>query len=297
MNFRTDLALERHESMSQPRIDGVECERETVDGVEITRIKVVDAKGAEALGKPVGNYVTLEVRPFMHNADLFDGRLGVLSREIAALLPSKGCVLVAGLGNESITPDALGPKVVKLTFATRHIGTELAESIGLCGVRCAAAVVPGVLGKTGIETGEILCGIVQKISPSAVIVIDALASRKLARLGTTVQICDTGISPGSGVGNTRRGINRQLLGVPVIAIGVPTVVDGATLAYDLLEQSGADIDGVDLNADGVFSAQMMVTPKEIDLVIERAAKLIAMGINCALQPQMEPTDILSIVGS
>ncbi|MDO4381398.1 MAG: GPR endopeptidase, partial [Clostridia bacterium] len=158
-----------------------------------------------------------------------------------------------------------------------------------------AGIVPGVLGKTGIETSEIIEAVCERIKPCALIVIDALASRKLSRLGTTVQMTDTGISPGSGVGNARSEISERKLGIPVVAVGVPTVVDGATMAFDLLENAG--LDGERLLKSGAFSKEtpMMVTPKEIDLVIERAAMLISMGINSAMQPSLSLDDIIAIV--
>ena len=212
------------------------------------------------------------------------------------LLPQEGTVLVAGLGNESITPDALGPKCLSLLLSTRHIKKELAKSLGLVPLRPVAGIVPGVLGKTGIETAEIIEAVAKKIEPCALIVVDALASRKLSRLGTTVQLTDTGISPGSGVGNTRTEISAKTLGIPVVAIGVPTVVDGATLAFDLLESAGADAQSaIKRLSDSGNERFMMVTPKEIDLVIERAAQLIAMGINSAMQREMALEDIIAIV--
>lgn len=295
MNFRTDLALERHEIISDEPIEGVASESENEAGVRVSRISVLDERGEKRLGKPVGEYVTLEVKPFMRSAEIFDGRLTVLARELKKLIPKKGTVLVAGLGNESITPDALGPKVVSLLLATRHISPELAKSIGFGELRSVAGVVPGVLGTTGIETAEIIAGVVERIRPGCVIAVDALASRRLSRLGTTVQLANTGVSPGSGVGNARARLDESTLGVPVIAVGVPTVVDGATLAYDILEDAGMGENVPDPASMDSYGATMMVTPREIDLVIERAARLVAMGINCALQPHIEAEDILAVV--
>ena len=161
-------------------------------------------------------------------------RIQTAAKEIRSLLPEKGLVLVAGLGNSDITPDDLGPRTANMILATRHISEELARAVGLIGLRPVAVLAPGVLGQTGIETGELLYSIVQRLSPAALIVVDALASRRLDRLGCTLQISDTGISPGSGVGNARPHISRETMGVPVISMGVPTVVDAATLAADLL---------------------------------------------------------------
>ena len=216
----------------------------------------------------------------------------MLRDELRALLPPKGTVLVAGLGNEDITPDALGPECMNLLLATRHISSEFAESLGLGSLRSVAGIVPGVLGKTGIETVEIISGVVKKISPCCVIVIDALAARNVARLGTTVQIADSGVSPGSGVGNSRKAINIDTLGVPVIAVGVPTVVDALTMAFDVFEKADIPVPSDDFTEH----RQMMVTPKEIDSLIDKAAHLIAMGINLALQTELTAADITEIVG-
>lgn len=296
MIFRTDLALERKEYISKDTLDGITTERKEIDSVVVTTITVENEKGERILSKPKGKYITLEIGSFMKNADLFSSRLTVLSEEIRKLIPEKGTVLVAGLGNEKITPDALGPRCASLILATRHISQELAKAIGFEKLRAVAAVTPGVLGITGIETAESLEGIVRKIGPSCLIVIDALASRSTARLGTTVQITDTGVSPGSGVGNKRGAIDIKTMGVPVIAIGVPTVVDALTMAADVLRETGlSDEEAEELLKGKRESELMMVTPKEIDNLIERAASLVAMGINTALQPDIAPEDILAIV--
>ena len=296
MIFRTDLALERKEYIEENTLDGIISERKEVDSVVVTTITVLNEKGERLLSKPKGKYITLEIGSFMKNADLFSSRLTVLSDEIRRLIPKEGTVLVAGLGNEKITPDALGPRCASLILATRHISKELAKSIGFENLRSVAAVTPGVLGITGIETAESLEGIVRKIKPSCIIVVDALASRNTSRLGTTVQISDTGVSPGSGVGNKRGTIDESTMGVPVIAIGVPTVVDALTMAADVLKDEGMDEDEADkLLRKNDSGELMMVTPKEIDNVIERAAALVAMGINSALQPDLPPEDILAIV--
>lgn len=295
MNFRTDLALERREYIEKKKIDGILSDEKCRDGINITTITVINENGERLLGKPKGKYITIEVGSFIKNPDYSDSAIDVLADEISAMLPKNGSVLVAGLGNESITPDALGPKCVSMLLATRHIDSHLAKLIGFENLRSAAGISPGVLGKTGIETAEIIDAVVKKIKPSAVIAVDALASRRLSRLGNTVQMTDAGISPGSGVGNRRSSINAETLGVPVIAIGVPTVVDGATMAFDLLEEYEVDakflLKNEKLNAEG----SVMVTPKEIDLVVDRAAQLIAMGINRALQPDIPCEDILKII--
>ncbi|MGN0487259.1 MAG: GPR endopeptidase [Acutalibacteraceae bacterium] len=293
MNFRTDLAIERKEYKEKEKLDGVISCCEERDGIKITRIEIIDERGERLLSKPCGRYITIEAPPFIRDAGLFSSAMTVFSDELKSLLPEKGSVLVAGLGNEDITADALGPKCLNLLLATRHISRELRESLGLGELRSVAGIVPGVLGKTGIETSEIIFGVVRRIKPSCVIAVDALAARKTQRLGTTIQMADTGISPGSGVGNSRSRIGRETLGVPVIAVGVPTVVDAVTMTADILEQSGA--------GEGDFSEKlksqegMLVTPKEIDAIIDRAARLIALGINTALQPELSAGEILSIV--
>ncbi|MCL2507869.1 MAG: GPR endopeptidase [Oscillospiraceae bacterium] len=294
MNFRTDLALERSETFGGKLPEGVKCEITEKDGAKTTVIEVTDERGEQAIGKPIGKYITVEVPPFSQSAPLFDDRIDAVTDGLKALLPKDGPVLVAGLGNDDITPDALGPKCSSLILATRHIDGELAKSAGLGELRPVACLTPGVLGKTGIETGEIIAGAVKTVKPSVVITVDALAARRLSRLGCTVQMSDTGVTPGSGVGNSRMEISSASLGVPVVAIGVPTVVDAATLASDLgyREGEGGEGHGSALEPEG---ARMMITPREIDLVIERAARMIAMAINSALQPHIPMEDIIMLV--
>lgn len=296
MNFRTDLALERKEYIRKGELDGIKEEKKEVHGVYVTTITVENEKGEKLLSKPKGKYITVEIGSFMKNADLFSDKLTALSEELSSLIPKEGTVLVVGLGNEKITPDALGPKCISLILATRHISEEFAKAIGFERLRSVAAIVPGVLGTTGIETAESIEGIAERIKPSCVIVIDALAARSTERLGTTVQITDTGVSPGSGVGNKRNRIDKNSIGVPVIAIGVPTVVDAATMAADALQNAGMSEEETErLLRSSEENELMMVTPKEIDNVIDRAAALVAMSINSALQPDIPAEDILAIV--
>ena len=297
MNFRTDLALEARELSGTQTLDGVESEEKRVGVATVTRIRITNENGAKQLGKPAGHYITVEVPPFSDAAEELDERLDAVADELSALLPKEGTVLVAGLGNSSITPDALGPKSISYVLATRHIGEEIARSAGLYPLRAVTAIAPGVLGQTGIETGELIKSLVDSIRPTAVIAIDALASMKLSRLGCTVQISDTGISPGAGVGNRRMQLNQETLGVPVIAMGVPTVVDAATLVGDLAETAGVAGKELDQLYEAVQprGAGMVVTPREIDLLIERASKLVALAINKALQPHIAPEDILALV--
>lgn len=284
MDFRTDLALERCEFLGKKETDGIEIEEFEAKKAKVSRITVTNENGEKLVGKPKGLYVTVEVAPFAKHAQFIDDSLEALVTEIRRLLPSKGSVLVAGLGNMKITPDALGPKCASMIFSTRHITGELLKETGLSGLRTVSSFSTGVTGDTGAQAGEVLQGLIGTLKPDAVITIDALAARSVSRLGNTVQMCSTGIVPGSGVGNARQEISSKTLGVPVIAIGVPTVVDAATLITDYSGKSDVHF------LDG--TQNMMVTPREVDLMIERAAKLTALAINCALQPDISPEDML-----
>lgn len=294
LNLRTDLALERHEIAKESDCDGVFIDKYCEDGVTVTQIEVYNEAGEKALEKPKGKYLTFEVTPFSVGSELFSsGELRVLSRHIRSLVPqSDKPVLVAGLGNDEITADALGPQTASMIFSTRHITGEYAEGLGLGRLGNVAGISAGVLGKTGIEACELLKGIVGQISPCAVITVDALAARRIERLGTTVQMATSGIVPGSGVGNSRHRIDRKTLGVPVISIGVPMVVDGATFVNDILTGSG-----IEPSREGqrLKCGDITVTPKDIDIMTQRAARLIAMSINCAFQPELSPKEIFAIV--
>ncbi len=286
MNCRTDIALERHELLKDNKCEGVFFQKQENEKSVITTIEILDERGEKALGKPKGKYITIDLPEFSHESELLDSRLTAISQSIKDLLPPNALtVLVAGLGNESITPDALGPLCAKQIFSTRHIENGMEKDLGLPNLRPVAAVSTGVLGQTGIETAEYIKGIVDFIKPDAVIVIDALASRKLSNLGKTIQLSNTGITPGAGVGNYRKTIDKSTLGVPVISMGVPTVVDGKTIVHDLT----GNTENVLIEAD-----EMMVTPRDIDTVIQRAAKLLALSINCALQPGMKPELFLAL---
>ena len=287
MNIRTDLALERREMLPREEINGVNVRVRENKNCRATVIEITSEEGERALGKPGGTYVTLETDSFPDSSTLCDGRLELLTQSLEALIPPEGTVLVAALGNPEITPDAIGPKCADLILATRHIPKEAEKELKLPRLRDVAVIKAGVTGKTGIETAEIITGITQRIKPACVIVIDALAARSVARLGTTIQLCNTGIEPGAGVGNKRRAINREALGVPVIAIGIPTVVDAATLSYDLTGKSPSD---------SSFS-DMMVTPKDTDIITSGGARLIALGINCALQKNLSREEIISLTSA
>ena len=261
----------------------------------IERLHIGTQRAGQLLKKPVGTYITVELPPLTDSIRDTDSRVKALSEEIRRLLPVNGLVLIAGLGNVEITPDALGPKAASKVLATRHIQGEIARSTGLDKLRAVAVVNTGVTGQTGIETGELLQGVIKNIRPSAVIAVDALASRRLERLGCTVQISDTGIAPGAGVGNRRIRIDQDTMGVPVIAVGVPTVVDALTLAFDLLDISD-EKEGRELSdAVSPQGRSMVVTPKEIDLLIDRAAHLISLAINMALQTDIDTEDLLDLL--
>lgn len=287
MQMRTDLALEAREFIDEKE-EGVVVKEEEQDGIKISEIKILNQKAAKKMNKPIGTYITTELAPLTDNLRDGDSKAEYIGKLIEPLLPKEGTILIAGIGNETITPDALGPKSADNILATRHITGELKRSLGLSGLRSVAVLSPGVLGQTGIETGELIKSVVESIKPSAVIAIDALASRSLSRLGCTIQISDAGISPGSGVGNHRLSLNKETMGIPVIGIGVPTVVDAQTLALELIPEAK-----LSYQQKGLVSPrgeQMIVTPREIDLLIERASRLVGMSLNCALHKGLSVED-------
>ncbi len=292
MNFRTDLALERRQNIKE-NIDGITVQTKNIKDSTITNIKVENEDAAKRLFKPIGEYITVEVPALTDNFFYNDEKIRMIASEIKRLIPKEGLVLIVGIGNTKITPDALGPKAAEYILATRHISNELKRSTGLEGLRSAAVLAPGVLGQTGIETTEVIESLSKKLKPSCVILIDALASMEPKRLGCTIQISNTGISPGSGVGNARPLIDETSLGAPVISIGVPTVVDASTLAKSLLNDS--DLEDRAEEQVSPRGEPMMVTPREIDLLIERASKLLGMSINCALHPDFSTEDLFSLV--
>lgn len=287
MQLRTDLALEAREFVDEKE-EGVVVKEEEQDGIKISEIKILNQKAAKKMNKPIGTYITAELAPLTDNLRDGDSKSEYIGKLIETLLPKEGTILIAGIGNETITPDALGPKSADNILATRHITGELKRSLGFSGLRSVAVLAPGVLGQTGIETGELIKSVVESIKPSAVIAIDALASRSLSRLGCTIQISDAGISPGSGVGNHRLSLNKETMGIPVIGIGVPTVVDAQTLALELIPEAK-----LSYQQKGLVSPrgeQMIVTPREIDLLIERASRLVGMSLNCALHKGLSVED-------
>lgn len=319
IGIRTDLAIEAREFYSKQEdkkdIPGVEVDMDKGENYTVTRVKVVEDIGARIMGKPKGNYITIEVPKLRENdKDLQDEAGKVLAGEVERLvnLSDQSVIMVVGLGNWNVTPDALGPRVVEHLLVTRHIKEYVPDQIDE-GVRSVCAIAPGVLGITGIETSEIIRGIVDKVKPDIVIAIDALASRKMERISTTIQLADTGINPGSGVGNNRKELSRQSMGVPVIAIGVPTVVDAATMANDTIDMvidtlisespKSGEFYNMLKNMDKTekyrlinevispYIGNLMVTPKEIDRLIDDMAIVIANGLNIALHPSINHEDM------
>lgn len=294
MELRTDLAVEEHESYSED-LKGVDYITENIKGLFIERLHIKTSRAGQLLHKDAGRYITVTLPPLTDNIRDTDERVQVIAEEIRRLLPVNGTVLVAGLGNREITPDALGPKSIDRVLATRHISGEVARSTGLDRLRSVATVSAGVTGQTGIETGELILSVVNKIKPTALVVVDALASRKLARLGCTLQISDTGISPGAGVGNHRTKLCKETLGVPVIALGVPTVVDALTLLCDLVCSDDEQSQQCLKEQVSPKGRTMVVTPREVDLLVDRAAKLIALSVNIALHPGIETEELLALI--
>ena len=286
MEIRTDLAMEAAAGDRGQNTQGVRIEKYDRAGMSMTSVEILTEEAARRLKKPIGRYVTAEE---LHlTANFRDSREHTegLAEEIRRMLPESGTVLVAGLGNREITADALGPKSISYILATRHFQGELAKSTGLDRLRSVAAVATGVLGQTGLEATELICSIVRSIRPCALIAIDALAARSASRLGNTVQIGNSGIAPGSGVGNHRMALNEETLGLPVIGIGVPTVVDAAALAYDLL-QPHETLSEKTLEERLGKNRALTVTPGNIDVLTDRAAKLVGMAVNCALHSSFD----------
>ncbi len=286
--WRTDLALEQHQGLGS-ELPGVECIEDEREGLPLTTVRVTSPQGAQALGKPEGTYHTLDLTAMTRREE------GAMARAVKALrglltplLPQQGEVLVVGLGNRAITPDAVGPKTCDHTLVTRHLVEMLPQHFGH--FRPVSALAAGVLGTTGVESGELALAVVERLHPAAVIAVDALCARQVERLCATVQVGDTGISPGSGVGNHRFSLDKNTLGVPVIALGVPTVVEGATLCADLLSQAGGQV------PEDLPGGELLVTPKDIDQRIEDMGRLLGRAVSLALQPGLTPEELEALVG-
>ena len=309
-NFRTDLASERRDIYNKANklendIEGIESEKEEInENIKVERVKITNENGEKAIGKPIGNYITIDVKKLKIAQDEdIEKAAETLANELKKVvdmhIDNQGEVLVVGLGNIYVTPDSLGPKVINEIDVTRHIIKYLPQYVEE-GTREVSAVSPGVLGTTGIETVEILKGIVDNVKPKLVIVIDALASRSIERISSTVQISDTGIVPGAGVGNTRNEISIKTLGIPVIAIGIPTVVETAVLVNDSLDLFIEKLQDEAKSNDYLNNLKqednyeeirevlvpndynLIVTPKEIDDLIENMKDIVAKGINQSL---------------
>ena len=299
--IRTDLAIEAGEIFRENNpgigeISGIKSEVYKAENFEVTSVFIENKDGEKATGKPCGTYITIDTHAALENdIAAFDEISDIIKKELSALLgDTEGkTILVAGLGNREITPDSIGPKVVSRMLVTRHIFSEMPSlSDSLYSV---CAVAPGVLGITGIETGEILKGIIERATPDAVIVIDALAARKIERVGKSIQISDAGIIPGSGVANSRKAINRETLGIKTIAIGVPMVVDAGTLVRDSLSEVGTSNEKqYEILSSVLKTPSYMICPKEVDALSERISSILAQGINLALQKKLDVGEILSL---
>ena len=292
LEIRTDLAMEAKELWQETagettKLPGVRARDYRVRGMDVTVVEILNAEGVRALGKPQGTYVTLSMEKNMLRTPAgFSRAAGQLGKTLARMLPADGAVLVAGLGNAAVTPDAVGPRTLEHLVVTRHLGSSFPN------LRPVSAIAPGVLGTTGLESVEVVRGIVERAQPVCVVVVDALASRSLDRLCTTVQIADTGITPGTGVGNRRAAFDERTLGVPVLAVGVPTVVEARTLLRDTLEGNG-----VKCNADTVVCDRaLVVTPKDIDARVGQVSRLLGYGISLALHRGLSVADISCFVG-
>lgn len=293
LTVRTDLAMEAHRlwqenSGETTKLSGVRAENRVVDGFPLHRVEILDDEGEKALGKPRGTYLTMDISTYWRkNVDNLPRAAAAFAAQLQPMLPEEGPVFVAGLGNLSMTPDALGPQTVNHLLVTRHLREVLPM------LRPVAALAAGVLGTTGIEAAEWVRGVSRRVEPAAVILVDALAARDLERLCSTIQLADTGLIPGSGVGNHRMALNRASLGVPVISVGIPTVVDVNTIARDILAEAGREP-----GEPGCLRGQgkhLFVTPDSIDAKIRDLSKLLGYGISMALQPEVAFEDLAALM--
>ena len=289
MAFRTDLAVEAIENhKTAAALPHVRQSDRTLEGFAVHEVRILSEDAAREIGKPQGRYLTLELDALIRREeDAFPRACKALSTLLRELLPhpNDGPVLIAGLGNRMITPDAIGPQTADHVIATRHL---VAQSPAIfADWRPVSALAPGVLGQTGVETGEVICGVLDRVRPAAVIAVDALAAGRLSRLLRTVQLADTGITPGAGVGNARAALNKETLGVPIFAVGVPTVVDGATLAHKISSQLGQPA----CEALDDLSQPVMITTRDIDREVADISRMIGYAVNMALHPHLSVADI------
>ncbi|MDP4153418.1 MAG: GPR endopeptidase [Bacillota bacterium] len=313
--IKTDLAVEARElaTAASGEINGVESEESKIHGFTVSRMKIVNEDGERAMGKRMGKYVTVELpREYRFDFDMFKNAVTVIGHEISQMLNlgEKESALVVGLGNAALTADALGPMAIKATLVTRHVKEEK----GFENLRPVSALAPGVMGQTGVETAEVIKGLVERISPSVLIVIDALSARRLSRLATTIQISDTGIHPGSGVDNARSEISKDTIGIPVVCVGMPTVVNAATMAADVIELVSDEMKKGTAGNDTVFrylneldrnqlytmsietlapyDLNLFVTPKDIDDIVLSSSRLMGYSINAALQKDITVEEMM-----
>lgn len=313
IQVHTDMALEARDivrGQARQEIPGVKVQERRLDAICVTEVEILEEEAERLMGKPRGHYVTLDVPTFKdRDPDLRQRLIDAICEELAPMVPQslEESVLVVGLGNWNATPDALGPRTVDRLLVTRHLGAVVPEDIR-DRMRPVAAVAPGVLGTTGIETVDIIQGVVKQVKPAQILAIDALAARSLDRLVGSVQVADTGIHPGSGVGNRRRGLTESSLGVPVMAIGVCTVVQAGSIAqeavhmlaeqlanevkfYEILKQmEEPEQRGLIDEVLGKKLGDLMVTPKEIDLLIDDMADVLGEALNRVLQPRLDPSE-------
>lgn len=292
MFFRTDMAVERRDlyknaNKVEDEIKGIECEEEQKDDIKITRVRITNDEGERALDRKKGNYITIDVKRINNiTTEKENEIIDVFSKELKSIIEKNSKlgdeVLVVGLGNLYATPDSLGSKVVQNIEITRHIKIYLPNAIDP-NTRSVSAITPGVLGTTGVETVEIVKGIVDNIKPKFVIAIDSLCSKNIDRINKSIQISDTGIIPGGGVGNKQEELSKDTLGIPVIGIGVPTVLDAATIVTDTLSSCKINISENEVvEKMKLNNFNFIVTPKEIDSLIENMSAIISEGINISL---------------
>jgi len=284
MTFHTDLALERTRRLGQRPPAGVSAREERCGRASVTLVTVENDEGARALEKPPGHYYTVEGRPFDRSVDDSDDQVRAAAQVLGRLLPPRGLVLVVGLGNRRVTPDALGPLTADRVIATRHLGDELRAAGRM---RPTAVLAPGVLPQTGLEAAELAHWAARRLKPAAVVAVDALAAAEPCRLGRTIQISDTGIAPGSGVRGRRCALDSAGLGVPVVSMGVPTVIEADTFVSEYLRLVGVQEEMIAARQ----KQPLMVTPHDVDLVLARSARCLALALNLALQPQLSPEEI------
>jgi len=299
-NLNVDMAVEARDLVrgaTNQEIPGVEEKVEQMENIKITTITVKDQAGAQKMGRPVGSYITIESPPLKINDpyvkdEIIKAMVASMPLLIGSNLPADSTVLLVGLGNWRATPDALGPKFIEYSPITRHYHQYAPEAL-VQGMRPICGIAPGVLGITGLETFEVIKGIVEKVKPALLVVVDSLAAQNVERIGTSIQMCNTGIQPGAGIGNNRQAIRQEDLGVPVIAIGCPTIVNAAIIAAQAIKQFCSntsaiydEIKSVNAVQDvlSFFGGSLAVTPKEVDDIVENTSRIIAMGVAESLFP-------------